>query len=452
MDGLNRLRSDLIRDDSLDGWTVIGCGGFGQIYRAKHKGWGFDVAIKLLLNNDGSTSSLQKEANLMLQARNPNVLWIYGLYEGRLGDELRESQVGLVMEYMSRGALSDLLKVYGPLPWPLTFRITHQIGLGMNFLHKLDPPLLHLDLKPGNVLLDDSLNAKLTDFGLSRVARSLSKSVREKDEVEGGGTLSYMPPEALKSVNYKPNNASDIYSYGVLLWSICTGREPYLDTPSSLVRFRIPQGDRPELTSIDCSKAKSLDKIVKLISTCWAQEPNQRPTFRDCVHVTEKVFDIHKHGVNKAVHDVLKKLNGDICSGLESVQITPKPQNVHPRVLSGATGPSPQQDAVASQNTEGIKKESFPHPVMFEAPHRNKTTPRQSSTPDFLSGGVSINLSNVSGVQLGNNNYMNITHRSRQRHRTAPSSINGSHDQSENSYKKTESQPHCNNLPRKEKK
>ncbi|XP_051565829.1 receptor-interacting serine/threonine-protein kinase 3-like isoform X2 [Myxocyprinus asiaticus] len=389
-----------------------------------------------------STSSLLREANLMIQGGNPNVLWIYGLYEGCLGGAHLQSQVGLVMEFMSRGSLADLLKMLDqPPPWPLTFRITHQIGLGMNFLHKLDPPLLHLDLKPSNILLDDSLNAKLTDFGLSRVARSLSKSVRGKDEVEGG-TLSYMPPEALQSVNYKPNKASDIYSYGVLLWSIITGKEPYPNAPSHLVRFRIPEGDRPDLTSIDCSKAEGLDDIVKLMSACWTQEPNQRPSFRDCVRVTEKLFDMHKRGVNDAVHVVLKQMDDDICSGLESVQITLKPQNRRPQVLPGATGPSPQQETAASQKTEGIKKESFPHPVVFGAPHFNKTTQRQTSTP----GGASINLSNVSAIQIGNNNYMNVSQRPRQRHQTAPHSINR-----ENSNK-TESQPHFNTHLRKEKK
>ncbi|XP_051555316.1 receptor-interacting serine/threonine-protein kinase 3-like isoform X2 [Myxocyprinus asiaticus] len=350
MDGPNRL----IHDDCLECWTLIGSGGFGQIYRAKHTKLGTDVAIKLLLDNDGSTSSLQREANLMFQGGNPNVLWIYGLYEGCRGDARNPSQVGLVMEFMSRGSLADLLQMLGgPPPWPLTFRITHQIGLGMNFLHQLDPPLLHLDLKPSNVLLDDSLNAKLTDFGLSRIARSLSKSFREKDEVEGG-TLSYMPPEALESVNYKPNKASDIYSYGVLLWSIITGEEPYADAHSSMVRFRIPLGDRPDLTLIDHSKAEGLDDIVQLMTACWTQKPNQRPSFRDCVHVTEKVFDMHKRGVNVAVHDVLKQLDT-----VDNPNTQGRKKVVHPQVLPCVTGPPPEQDTVDNSNTQGIKKGDY---------------------------------------------------------------------------------------------
>uniref|UniRef100_A0A673HND2 Receptor-interacting serine-threonine kinase 3 n=1 Tax=Sinocyclocheilus rhinocerous TaxID=307959 RepID=A0A673HND2_9TELE len=266
--------TDVIRDECLQGWRRIGTGGFGQIYRAKHKTLGMDVAIKLLHYKDGPASSIQREALLMFQGGNPNVIRLLGLYEGRVGEGR-----GLVMEFMPKGSVADLLQTLaGPPPWPLTFRMTHQISLGMNFLHHLTPPLLHLDLKPSNVLLDDSLRAKLTDFGLSRVARSVSRCSREKDE-DDGGTLSYMPPEALQSVNYKASKATDVYSYGVLLWSIVTGKEPYEDALSSLVRFRIPQGDRPDLTSIDPRGVKGLEDMVKLMTECWHQDPSRRPSF-----------------------------------------------------------------------------------------------------------------------------------------------------------------------------
>ncbi|XP_016114572.1 receptor-interacting serine/threonine-protein kinase 3-like isoform X2 [Sinocyclocheilus grahami] len=322
MDDSVCIRFEVIRDECLQGWRSIGTGGFGQIYRAKHKTLGMDVAIKLLHYKDGPASSIQREALLMFQGGNPNVIRILGLYEGRVGEGR-----GLVMEFMPKGSVADLLQTLaGPPPWPLTFRMTHQISLGMNFLHHLTPPLLHLDLKPSNVLLDDSLRAKLTDFGLSRVARSVSRCSREKDE-DDGGTLSYMPPEALQSVNYKASKATDVYSYGVLLWSIVTGKEPYEDALSSLVRFRIPQGDRPDLSSIDPRRVKGLEDMVKLMTECWHQDPSRRPSFLDCVHATEKISNMHKHGLNDAVYDVLKQLDDDICSGLKSIQISRQPHN-----------------------------------------------------------------------------------------------------------------------------
>uniref|UniRef100_A0A671L9J9 Receptor-interacting serine-threonine kinase 3 n=1 Tax=Sinocyclocheilus anshuiensis TaxID=1608454 RepID=A0A671L9J9_9TELE len=289
-------------DECLRCWRNIGSGGFGDVYRAKHTTLGMDVAIKLLHYKDGSASSIEKEALLMFQGGNPNMIRILGLYEGRVGEGR-----GLLMEFMPKGSVADLLQTLaGPPPWPLTFRMAHEISLGMNFLHHLTPPLLHLDLKPSNVLLDDSLRAKLTDFGLSRVARSVSRCSGQKDEDEGG-TLSYMPPEALQSVHYKANKASDVYSYGVLLWSMVTGREPY-NAVSSLVRFRIPQGDRPDLTWIDRRQTEGLDDMVKLMTECWHQDPDSRPSFLCCVNETKKIFSMHKHGLNEAVYDVLKLL------------------------------------------------------------------------------------------------------------------------------------------------
>lgn len=101
----------------------------------------------------------------MLHGGNPNVLRILGVYKGQAQGARSAIHTGLVMEYMERGSLADLqLALNGPPPWPLTFRIINQIALGMNFLHQLNPPLLHLDLKPSNVLLDDSLNAKVRDM------------------------------------------------------------------------------------------------------------------------------------------------------------------------------------------------------------------------------------------------------------------------------------------------
>uniref|UniRef100_A0A8C2JXZ9 Receptor-interacting serine-threonine kinase 3 n=1 Tax=Cyprinus carpio TaxID=7962 RepID=A0A8C2JXZ9_CYPCA len=264
-------------------------------------------------------SSIQREAHLMFQGGNPNVIRILGLYEGHVGS------AGLVMEFMPKGSVADLLQTLaGPPPWPLTFRMAHEISLGMNFLHHLSPPLLHLDLKPSNVLLDDSLRAKLTDFGLSRVARSVSRCSGKKDEDEGG-TLSYMPPEALQSINYKANKSSDVYSYGVLLWSMVTGREPY-NALSSMVRFRIPLGDRPDLASIDRRETQGLDDMVKLMTECWHQDPDRRPSFL-CETRTQKILQMHKHGLNDAVYDVLKLLVQFIFCFIHQFCQTNKGQN-----------------------------------------------------------------------------------------------------------------------------
>lgn len=416
--GETRFRLGVVRDESLGGFLRVGSGGFGQIFRAKHTLWGTDVAVKLLHYKDGSASSAQREAQLMFDAGNQNVVRVLGVYEGRVGDPQRPLQCGLVLEFLARGSLEDLLqRLAAPLPRALALRMALQVSLGMNFLHQLTPPILHLDLKPSNVLLSDSLDAKITDFGLSRVAESVCKYTGMKDEDEGG-TLCYMPPEALQSSSYKPSKAFDVYSFGILLWSIITGKEPYDGVQSSLVRFRIPLGDRPDLASVDRCETEGLDELLKLMMQCWDQEPHRRPSFLDCVHTITAIYTMHERRLNDAVHDVLEQLQDDeICSSLKSVQISRKPhREVDPQGLSCVTGPAPQQETAAA-HTKTVQKECSPRAAPLVGAIRK--TQRQTSNP-----GVQISMSSVYGVQIGNNNSMNIIRKPRQRHRTAPSAVN----------------------------
>ncbi|XP_071385657.1 receptor-interacting serine/threonine-protein kinase 3 isoform X2 [Centroberyx affinis] len=342
----------LIGDSSLQSWEVIGSGGFGQIYKARHCQWACDVAVKLLHYDDGSSSSLLREVDLMRQGSSPFILQVLGVFQGRLPSSGMSSQLGLVMEFMERGSLASLQdSLRGPPPWPLAFRLAHQVALGINFLHSLSPPLLHLDLKPNNVLLDYSLNAKLTDFGLARYYHSVTRQSK-KDSTDEAGTISYMPPEAFK-ISYRPTRASDIYSYGILLWSIVTGKQPYAHAISSIVRLRIPQGDRPSLAEINHGQAAGLRILVELMERCWVPVPTQRPSSLDCTAKTEDLFKMHKHAINNAVHQVLAKLDqteGEqrITEGVTKLHVTQplaSPRVEAVKALNNVlTGPSPVQE------------------------------------------------------------------------------------------------------------
>lgn len=94
---------------------------------------------------------LLEEARKMEMAKFRYILPVYGICK---------EPVGLVMEYMETGSLEKLL-ASEPLPWELRFRIIHETAVGMNFLHCMSPPLLHLDLKPANILLDAHYHVKV---------------------------------------------------------------------------------------------------------------------------------------------------------------------------------------------------------------------------------------------------------------------------------------------------
>ncbi|XP_031154475.2 receptor-interacting serine/threonine-protein kinase 4-like [Sander lucioperca] len=290
-----------VEDSILEDWEEIGSGGFGQIYKARHHQWGIDVAIKLLLQGEGTEKSLLNEIDLMRQATSPHVMAVLGVFKGRTPSG-RSTQLGLIMEVMERGSLASLQEALrGTPPWALVFRLAHQVALGINYLHSLPHPVLHQDLKPQNVLLDDALNAKLTNFGLAQISCSVSKNSESL-----GGTINYMPPEAFEA-SYEPTRAFDIYSFGILIWSIVTGKQPYANAKPEIVMLRIPEGDRPQLDDIK-GDAAGLTELTGLMKRCWDNEPEQRPRALECTTETEQLFKMHKHELNDAVHEVLKKL------------------------------------------------------------------------------------------------------------------------------------------------
>ncbi|XP_021454682.2 receptor-interacting serine/threonine-protein kinase 3 isoform X1 [Oncorhynchus mykiss] len=337
----------VIVNNSLENWKVIGAGGFGQVHKARHVVWGLDVAIKLLQCDDGSSTSLHNEAEMLRKSTSPHVIRILGVYKDYPPNCGPSIQLGLVMEFMERGTLEsllDTLSLHPPWPHPLACRLAHQIALGMNFLHCLIPPLLHQDLKPNNVLLDNNLNAKLADFGLAKVSHSVSKMSKEFPG-NAGGTSSYMPPEALENVSYKPIRAFDIYSYGILLWSIITGQsKPYPDVHArefSRFCFLIKdRGQRPSLEAVDKEQVEGLGDLVELMKKCWDHEPSKRPPFKECFLVTGRVFEKHKKGIQDAVNQVLLKLNLGSVEGSKTSGVGT------PRVSASSKPPACPKDKV----------------------------------------------------------------------------------------------------------
>lgn len=135
----------------------------------------------------------------------------------------------LVYEYMANGSLDDRLFRRGntpPLSWQLRFRIAAEIGTGLLFLHQTKPePLVHRDLKPGNILLDRNYVSKISDVGLARmVPPSVANAVTQYRMTSTAGTFCYIDPEYQQTgmLGIK----SDIYSFGILLLQIITAKPP----------------------------------------------------------------------------------------------------------------------------------------------------------------------------------------------------------------------------------
>ncbi|KQJ94036.1 hypothetical protein BRADI_3g08127v3 [Brachypodium distachyon] len=196
----------------------IGEGGYGPVYKAvlDHT----NVAIKIL-RPDASQGrqQFQQEIEILSSMRHPNMVLLLGACP----------EYGcLVYEYMDYGSLEDRLCRRGntkPIPWNIRFRIAADIATGLLFLHQAKPePLVHRDLKPGNILLDHNFVSKISDVGLARLVPQSIAEVTQYRMTSTAGTFCYIDPEYQQTGML--TTKSDIYSFGILLLQIITARSP----------------------------------------------------------------------------------------------------------------------------------------------------------------------------------------------------------------------------------
>ncbi|KAM8921469.1 receptor-interacting serine/threonine-protein kinase 3-like [Pelodytes ibericus] len=288
----------------LECLELVGVGGFGMVYRGWSGTLGTEIALKMIQSERGDDlKGFIKERDLMHKANYTYVLRLLGVYERREGDHI---EYGLVMEYMPNGSLRTLFDNVPKVPWALRFQILHQVVLGMNYLHHvLNPPIIHRDLKPRNVLLNKSLDVQITDFGLAKNAGSTTTSLNQSDI----GTVSYMPPESFNSINYKPTKAFDVYSFGILTWSVLSGQEPYAAAGGDMIIMLIPRGSRPDEEQLkEYVSVNMVPEAIELMKKCWSDDAEKRPSFSDCKPVTLSMNKAYAEQIDKAVQDVLGQL------------------------------------------------------------------------------------------------------------------------------------------------
>ncbi|XP_036210305.1 receptor-interacting serine/threonine-protein kinase 3-like isoform X1 [Myotis myotis] len=275
----------LVSIEDLKNPKFIGQGGFGTVFQAQHQTWGYNVAVKIV-----DSKMISREVMAMASLRHPNVLTLMGITEKLEWDHVLGP--ALVTQFMENGSLAGLLQPECPRPWPLICRLLQELVLGMCYLHSQNPVLLHRDLKPSNVLLDPDLHAKLADFGLSTF---LGGSQSGAGSGVSGGTPAYLAPELLADVNQKATMASDVYSFGILIWAVLAGREAEIVNQPSLVQQVVcEEQKRPPLTELPQPgpETPGLEGLLELIQRCWSHDPEDRPSFQDCRTNTEKALHL----------------------------------------------------------------------------------------------------------------------------------------------------------------
>ncbi|KAL4448911.1 hypothetical protein ABPG77_007628 [Micractinium sp. CCAP 211/92] len=277
--GLQQERLSMARQDSLMPYEIdphdlvvgqrLALGGFAEVFAGRYQGTA--VAIKLLLSVDEQgQESFRSEVHLLERLRHPNIVLFMGV--------CTRPYLAIVSEYMARGSLFRLLRRGDgrPLPPKLQRSVAVSVARGMAYLHSRAPPLLHLDLKSPNILLDDRWRVKIADFGLSRL-----KSNASGMQGTGGGTPEWMAPEVIRSEPY--DERADVYSYGVVLWECLTGQQPWQGLhPMQVVAAVGFQGRQLPTKGLEGDPV-----LVSLCRRCMASDPGQRPTFPEILQELE---------------------------------------------------------------------------------------------------------------------------------------------------------------------
>lgn len=249
----------------------IGKGSFAEVFKARWRGT--LVAVKKLPAHSLTPDffeDFEREAALMKRLRHPNVL----LY---LGACMISPDICIVTEYMGRGSVYRILHDENvKLTWEVRRKFALDAARGMNYLHSSDPILIHRDLKSHNLLVDENWKVKVCDFGLSRIVEQTLSAT-----MTACGTPCWTAPEVLRNARY--TEKADIYSFGIVLWELATREDPYKGMPPFQVVFAVgTQKLRPQMPR--CPIAWS-----RLVSDCWAEDPNMRPSFATILRRLEKL-------------------------------------------------------------------------------------------------------------------------------------------------------------------
>ncbi|KAM3328845.1 hypothetical protein ACQJBY_026143 [Aegilops geniculata] len=206
---LKRATANFSRDN------LLGVGGYGEVYKGALAD-GTLVAVKCAkLGNTKSTDQILNEVRVLSQVNHRSLVRL-------LGCCVDLQQPLMVYEFVPNGTLADHL--YGamsqpPLPWRRRLAVARQTAEGISYLHfSASPPIYHRDIKSSNILLDEQLDGKVSDFGLSRLAEPGLSHVSTCAQ----GTLGYLDPEYYR--NYQLTDKSDVYSFGVVLLELLTAK------------------------------------------------------------------------------------------------------------------------------------------------------------------------------------------------------------------------------------
>ncbi|KAJ3030999.1 UNVERIFIED_CONTAM: Nuclear receptor sub 2 group C member 2 [Siphonaria sp. JEL0065] len=273
---------------TIDKDNVLGKGGFGIVYSGVWQG--SQVALKFIVGDQAAKekAALANEITALSRLRHPFIVTLWGICEDSVDGIPAQIMV------MDRMETSLFNRLYSDNVPPLIERAKwiRQTATAFLYLHGQEPPIVHTDLKPDNILIDVKGNACVTDFGLSRITH-LTRSARQYSKNNGfeprQGSFLFAPPESFSPV-YRPATPYDVYSFGMTMYQILSDLFPFSETYDPTYEkvkdWVKNDGYRPERPNgFDGSAIP--DFCWSLVESCWVQDPKERPKFDDIVGVIE---------------------------------------------------------------------------------------------------------------------------------------------------------------------
>ncbi|KAM9827697.1 proto-oncogene serine/threonine-protein kinase mos [Neosynchiropus ocellatus] len=283
----SRLWSSVIHWKDLRSVEPVGSGGFGSVYRAEYLGE--RVALKRVKkhtkNRLASRQSFWAELNAA-HLRHPNIVRVLAATTCVPADFEDEGSIGTVlMEFVGKD-LQQVIHGSEPLEPDRWLRYSRDVACGLDFLHAHD--VVHLDIKPANILVSGGDACKIADFGCSvKLERA-----REEPSAAGphlshvGGTYTHRAPELLKGEGVSAR--ADVFSLGITVWQMMTRREPYSGERQCVIYAVVARQLRPALDHRVFRSEPGLT-CRALLTRCWDADPRSRPSAEEVLAVLRQV-------------------------------------------------------------------------------------------------------------------------------------------------------------------
>jgi serine/threonine protein kinase len=241
---------------------LIGSGGYGEVYQAIQQSVDREVAIKVILpqyaNDPQFVTEFESEAKLIAQLEHLNIVPLIDYWRDEQG-------AFLVMRYIRGGSLRGMLAKQGALSLTRVLRIAEQVAEALNVAHEAG--VVHRDLKPDNILIDERGNAYLTDFGIAKQTNQDDQSATDAIK----GTFAYLSPEQIQQTQVSPQ--TDIYAFGIMLYEMLAGQHPFHETPVGMMIMKHLQESVPDVRLM----RDTLDgAIADVIYKATAKDPEER--------------------------------------------------------------------------------------------------------------------------------------------------------------------------------